>query len=176
MLLAMMGFATPVNSQDRFAVMAGLGVPELYNLGFRVKLADQLQLGAYIGSAFGMASTQSGNEPKQKADAYALGIAAFYHFGGQSAHTPLKPWYLRAGLNYLHFDEPESISRNTNAETRLARVFNLSPKAGIEIDAGISIFLSHQHETKPGAPPQGMPVILQTKAIPAIGLRFFYRI
>jgi hypothetical protein len=170
------GMLAPAKSQGSFAVSAGLGVPELFHLDFRVKLADQWQLGAFIGSAFGSATEQLGDGPKEKINAYALGFAAFYHFGGQSAHTPLKPWYLRAGLSYLHLDGAEEISRFTHADLRLGRVFNFAPRFGLELDGGLAIILSHNHETKPGGPPQGMPVILETKLIPAFGLRFFYKI
>ncbi|MBW6499075.1 MAG: autotransporter outer membrane beta-barrel domain-containing protein [Bacteroidales bacterium] len=175
-LLAILALATPLKSQGSFAVSAGVGGPEIFHLGFRVKLADQWQLGAFIGSAFGSATEQRGDAPKEKIDAYAMGLAAFFHFGGQSAHTPLKPWYLRAGLSYVHFDGTDYISKYNHADIRLGRGFNLTPRSGLELDAGLALMLSHKHQTKPGGLPEGLPVEVENKVLPAFGLRFFYKI
>ena len=170
------GMLAPAKSQGSFAVSAGMGMPEMFHLDFRVKLADQWQLGAFIGSAFGTATEQSGDGPKEKIDAWAMGLAAFYHFGGQSAHTTLKPWYLRAGLSYVQFDGTKDISRLTHTDLRLGRAFNIAPRFGLDLDAGLNILLHYTIETKPGAPPQGMPGVVEPKVFPAFGIRFFYRI
>lgn len=175
-LMTILCLASPLKSQERFSISAGVGSPELVHLDLRVPLADQLQLGASIGSGFGMVYIESDDESKEKARAFALELSAFYHFAGQSAHTHLKPWYLRAGLNYLRFDEPEAISKYTTADMRLGRAFNLSPRFGLELDAGLTYLIIHNHETKPGAPPQGLPVIVEPNVLPAFGLRLFYRI
>ena len=176
MMMALMGLATPLKSQESVTLSAGVGFPEMFHLKLQIPVAEQLQLGAFYGNGLGMAYVQADDGTKEKAKAYALGFAAFYHFGGQSAHTPNKPWYLRAGLNYVHFDDPESISNYTIADLRLGRVFNLAPRFGLEFDAGLTNLLSHNYQTKPGAPPQGLPVVVENKLLPAFGLRFFYRI
>lgn len=175
MLMTMLCIASPLKSQERFAVSAGFGMPELVYLSLSVPLADQLQLSASVGSGFGMAYIESDDGSKEKARAFALGLSAFYHFAGQSAHTQLKPWYVRTGLNYLRLDEQEAISKYTTADMRLGRAFNFSPRFGLELDAGLSILIIFNYETKPGGLPQGLPVTVEPKVLPAFGLRLFYR-
>jgi hypothetical protein len=66
----------------------------------------------------------------------------FYHFGGFSKYSDLRPWYGRIGLNY--FENRDYRKENyLISYLRIGRDFNLFKHFGISLDAGLGCVFHH---------------------------------
>ena len=176
MLLALICMSTPLKGQGLLTFAAGMGSPELLHLGLRVKIANQLHLGAYIGiddlptidwSAF------HGTTPKDTGSSH--GVAAFYHFAGNSQYTELPPWYFRAGYSHSRTNSYNYTHKTYWADIRLGRVFSLSHNVGVELDFGINILLHENAEIKPNRVVEDLSHVSANKARPGGACRIFFR-
>ena len=134
--------------QKKMIISAGIGFPELLNIGIRYQILDQAKIGLSIGwwppsSSSGIMSW--GNLTSFSGDFY-------YHFGGSSTFSDMRPWYGRIGLNYI-------TSYYLNSYLRIGRDFILDKNFGISIDAGLGFVLNDN----------------EIWGIPTLGLCGFYR-
>jgi|APLow6443716910_1056828.scaffolds.fasta_scaffold72155_1 hypothetical protein len=118
-----------ISGQNRLTLSPGIGFPELLNIGIRYKIFDQAKIGLSIGywppSKPGWFSW--GNLVSLSGDFY-------YHFGGLSNFSAIRPWYGRIGLSNILGAGGYSVLC-----LRLGRDFNLDEKNGISLDAGMGL-------------------------------------
>jgi hypothetical protein len=134
--------------QKKMILSAGIGFPDLLNIGIRYQILDQAKIGLSIG--WWPPSSSSGiiiwgNLISFSGDFY-------YHFGGSSKFSDMRPWYGRIGLNNITNYHPTSY-------LRIGRDLNSDKNFVISIDAGLG-FQSVNKEIYP---------------IPTLGLCSFYR-
>ena len=120
--------------QEKFNIAAGLGHPELINLGLRYQMG-QSQLGISAGIF-----------PGEYEDAYSVGGDYYYHFGETSVLSTRRPWYARLGLYQLRLETDYEKRKYLLLVPRIGKDFNLSPKLGIAADAGVSLVLNREEE------------------------------
>ena len=120
--------------QEKVDVAAGLGLPELLNLGIRYQMG-QSQLGL-----------SAGFYPDSYDDNFSVGADYYYHFGGSSLIVTRRPWYGRIGLNYYVFENDYESKKYLLLVPRIGKDFNLSPRVGIAADGGVSVILSRIEE------------------------------
>lgn len=127
-------FSHSAMGQEKFNISAGMGYPELINLGIRYQMG-QSQVGI-----------SAGYFPDRYTDFFSVGADYFYHFGGTSTLSARRTWYGRLGLN--HYTIKDEFEKKTYLflAPRIGKDFNLSPRWGIAADAGVTIFLSRQRE------------------------------
>ena len=101
--------------QEKVNITAGLGFPEMFNLGVRYQL-EQVQIGISAGYIPGWVPI-------------SVATSLHYHFGGVSRLSNRRPWFVRMGLGY-HDD--------LYLNYRIGRDFNISRKIGFEIGLGVS--------------------------------------
>ena len=120
-----------VSGQGNLNLSAGIGLPELANIGIRYEVFDQTQLGLSIGY---------GNLFATELRSFSGDI--YYHFGGLSKYSDLHPWYGRIGLNY--FERRDFRKENyLISYLRIGRDINLLKNFGINLDAGLGCVFYH---------------------------------
>ena len=124
----------PAMGQENFSIAAGLGGPELLNLGIRHQMG-QSQLGLSVGIA-------PGSDDKD----FSVGADYFYHFLESSSLSTRRLWYGRVGLYYYTFEDEYQDTKLLLLVPRIGRDFNLSPKVGIAADIGLSLVVSRNRE------------------------------
>ena len=127
LLIGILFFASSrqVSGQGNLKISAGIGFPELANIGIKFKAFDQTQIGLSIGY---------GTVFQVRLRSFSGDL--YYHFGGYSKYSDLRPWYGRIGLNYF----VNSDNRNENyliSNLRIGRDFNLFKNFGINLDVGL---------------------------------------
>lgn len=152
--------------QEKINISAGLGHPELLNLGVRFQL-EQSQLGLSAGLL-----------PNSDDEAFAVAGDYYYHFGGASELSTRKPWFAKAGLNYYNVKNEFEKNQYLFLVPRIGRDFNLSRKVGIALEGGISLVLSRKEiELKPRAGSGFFDGSGETGNIfPSLGINVFYRL
>lgn len=150
--------------QEKFNISAGVGYPELLNLGLRFQL-EQSQWGIYGGAL-----------PADNDKGFSLGVDYYYHYGGTSNFSSRRPWFVKAGLNYYYIEEPFNENTYVLLLPRIGRDLNLSPRIGIALDGGLFIVLVRSEEDR--EPGELSP--WASGNLPAIGpgfsLNVFYRL
>ena len=141
-----LSFDIQIFGQEKVIITAGLGFPELLNIGVRYQLG-QAQIGLSVG---GVPSTIS------------ISSDVFYHFDRLSNLSTLNPWYCRVGLDYWKSNEFHASGNFLFFNFRIGRDINISPKIGIEMDAG---FFFHSDKFLNSSP-----------IAPGLGIRVFYKI
>lgn len=140
-----------VHGQGKVNLSAGIGYPELLNVGLRYQL-NQTQLGLSIGGFPG--STYSGNLLSLSGDFY-------YHFAGLSKYSDLRIWYGRIGINCSRESLTEIIV-SWNSNLRIGRYFYFAKNFGVGMDGGLNYHFNSDIT--------GNPTIA-----PATGICCFYR-
>lgn len=151
--------------QQGINVTAGIGLPELINLGLRVQF-NQTQLGFSVGTF-----------PDPEEDIYSLAADYYYHFGGSSEFTDLRPWFFKAGLEYSKSEtEWEEVSY-LFLVPRVGREFNISERFAIALEAGIFVILSEKEKEKRDSPESiwNFEFDFTGSVLPAAGLNLIYR-
>ena len=159
LFLGLFFLLTPqARGQHDFSVTAGLGYPELLNLGVRYQVG-QSQLGLHVGSGFG----------DEEDNDFSVGADYFYHFEGFSHLSTRRTWYGRIGLYYYSSKQMYEEFQYLLLAPRLGKEFNLSPRIGMTADAGISQILSRLKED---------PVYIdaKNKTTLSLGFSIFYRL
>lgn len=146
-------------------VTAGMGLPEMLNLGLRIQF-EQTQLGIAVGG-----------DPFSEDENIAFSGDFYYHFGGNSEFTGLRPWFLKTGLTYLR-SENEWV-RNTSLifVPRVGREFNISSKFGIALEGGILFVLYDHEKTLKENPDTWFDLDLNFAGfiLPSAGVNLYYR-
>jgi len=125
-----------VNSQKNFDLAVGIGIQEMAHVAVRYQL-NQFKAGINIGSL-----------PNKSTKSITYSGDVYYHFGGKSKYTAVRPWFVRSGLTCRRSEDNLSIINDRWIYLRAGRDFNLSKKLGISIDAGLSKRLTYKEEFK----------------------------
>lgn len=120
----------PAMGQEKFNISAGIGAPELLNLGVRYQMGQ-----SQLGLSAGILPWSYDNE-------FSVGVDYFYHFWGATTLATRRPWYGRIGLYHHAFEDEFQDTNLLLLVPRLGKDFNLSPKVGIAADAGVSLVAS----------------------------------
>ena len=152
-----------ITGQNQVDIIGGIGVPELINIGANVQF-DQTQIGLKIGS---FPSDES---------LFSFSADFYYHFAGTSELSSRRPWYMRAGLNYLRNETKTRVEKYSYLNLRIGREFNISNKIGIDVDAGIVFQISYSVTEKEPSTSLSFNFGRDTKVFPGIGAEIFYRL
>lgn len=161
---------TYAQETEKINLSAGLGYPELINVGVRFQL-EQSQLGLYIGT-----------KASSEASGFSVGGDYYYHFGGSSDFSTRKPWFVKTGLNYLHEKDEYDDNKYVLLVPRIRRDFNLSSKVGIALEAGIIVVLYRKEtELKPDDINDLIGLLygfydVLPPIFPSLGVTLFYRL
>ena len=153
-----------IYSQD-IRLSGGIGFPELINLGLRVEF-DQSELGISAGTF-----------PESEEDVLSLSGNYYYHFGGSSEFTDLRPWFLKAGLTYAYSENEWNRANYFFLGPGVGREFNLSSNFAIALEAGFFVILS-ENETEKKEPPQNywnLDFDFSGAILPSAGVNLIYR-
>ncbi len=144
-----------MSGQEKVNISAGIGYLETLNIGIRSQL-NQSQIVFSIGTW------------PSKADTWfdwnsliSLSGDFYYHFGGFSEFSDLRPWYGRIGLDFLRIGWDDGIENNLEPHFRIGRDFYFNRGFGFSLDAGVGFFIIHESGMAP--------------VVPAMGACFFYR-
>ncbi len=116
-----------VHGQGKVNILAGIGYPELINVGLRYQL-NQTQMGLSIG---GFPSSE------YTGDLLSFTGDFYYHFAGLSKFSDLRLWYGRIGVNCTRESLTE-ILISWNSNLRIGRYFYFTKNFGISIDGGLN--------------------------------------
>ena len=130
--------------QEKVNISAGLGFPELLNVGARYQLG-QMQIGISLGSL-----------PVKEKDEKIISFSSdlFLHFAGLSKLSSRRPWYIRMSLNHTRKETEYDYQKTLYLSPRIGREINISKKIGIQLDIGAFFSLYNKTETK-GTPSYG---------------------
>jgi len=161
-ILGVFSCCCQVFGQEKVNVTAGIGCPELLNFGVRYQLS-QAQIGVSYGSV-----------PSTGAEGlFSISSDVYYHFGGMTKLSERRPWYARAGLNYVRSESAALIEKDLFLDFRIGRDLNISKKVGVEIDAGPLFWLLKKETRK--EPPGWLDFDIYIPLLPSIGIAVFYR-
>jgi hypothetical protein len=148
--------------QGKVNISAGIGFPDLLNIGIKYRVLNQVKIGLSIGY---MLPNKQNNVADQFFWGNLLSFAGdiYYHFAGSSKFSDMRPWYGRIGFNYIrdlrhHLYDNEG--KYLYSYLRFGRDCYLNKNDGISIDAGLGINLYGY---------EGFSFI------PAIGVCYFHR-
>ncbi len=144
-----------LSGQQRVNISAGAGYPELLNIGVRFQI-EQSQLGMSIGTW-----PSSDKWLFDWKNIVSLSGDYYYHFGGSSDFSDLRPWYGRIGLNFMKIIFENEQNTLLSSYFRVGRDFYFNRVSGFSLDAGVSFCIINE----PGITP----------VLPAPGFGFFYR-
>jgi hypothetical protein len=163
-LLSIFSFccASQLLGQEKVNISAGMGLPELLNVGLRYQL-KQAQIGISVGSV-----------PLKDESILSVSGDVYYHFAGLSELSDRRPWYGKVGLNYLRDETKTLVDKYLYLNLRIGRDFNISKKIGIEIDAGAIFQLFNK--TVRLEPSGGWSFDINIPVLPSFGAGLFYRI
>lgn len=155
--------SSQVLGQNKVNLTAGLGTPELLNIGIRYQL-NQKQIGFSIGTL-----------PAKGETYVSVSGDFYYHFSESSELSDRRLWYLRTGLNYYHNEQTILLQDYLSIYVRFGRDFNLSEKVGIAVDVGLTYQLWENIQIDSG------PLSISISSEPnfpiiAFGVGFFYQI
>ena len=154
-------------AQEDFNITGGFGTPETVNIGLRMQV-DQNQYGIALGTS-----------PGYKNNNFTVSGDFYYHFGGRSGQTNLRPWYVKSGLTYMSNEGEWEKRMNLLLVPRLGRDFNLTPQFGVALEAGIMLLLMDRNTAKKertDAVSGDLDLIGSGFLQPSAGLKFFYRL
>jgi hypothetical protein len=154
----------PLMAQDpgfrHMKIYAGIGVPEFAGLAAGVENGPvEIRVGAGI-------------LPLPDEQLWSVYGDLSYHFAGSSVHTPARPWYARPGILYMEETSSKWEDRYVYLSLRVGRCFNINPRWGIEVDAGIGKELSYE---RINLTPDGSNSWIHFDITPAAGVRVVYR-
>ena len=145
--------------QEKINISAGLGLPELVNVGVRYQI-NQAQLGISAGMF---------------QDAFAVTGDYYQHLFGSSKFTERRPFYTRVGLTYLRDEDETSLDQYISLAVRVGRDFNLSKNFGLQLDIGVPFEILHDQTKKENY--KSSPFTINFDMfIPAFGFSVFYRL
>lgn len=154
------------SGQGSVNLSAGFGLPELLHIGVRYQI-QQFQ----VGGGFGFIPAGGGES------VISLFGDVHYHFAGQSRLSDRRPWYGKAGFNYLRDENASEVDKWMYLNARIGRDFNFSKKVGLALDVGASFQLSYTAKDKIPSGGGGWTFSVDTPpVVPGICLAFFVRL
>ena len=157
-------YCVQIYGQGKVNISVGFGVPELIHVGLHKQL-NQTQIGFSIGFI-----------PKKKSILSVSGNA-YYHFGGTSNLSGIRPWYVRLGLTYFREEDEYTIDKYGYISSRIGRDLNITKKTGIDINAGMMFGVYHNEIEKIPRPCKGILCWeFEIPVLPILGITFFYRL
>ncbi|WP_029035112.1 hypothetical protein [Salinimicrobium terrae] len=153
------------NAQEGINVTAGIGLPEMLNLGLRMQF-ERTQ----IGIAFGTVPGSDSN--------FTISSDFYYHFGGRSELTSIQPWFFKTGLTYMSTENEWRRETSFLIVPRIGREFNISSKFGVALEAGFLVILSEHEKVKKENPSTyfgDFDLDFTGLVLPSAGLNIFYR-
>jgi len=144
-----------MSGQEKINISAGAGMYETLNIGLRYQLG-QSQLGLSIGTWPSVA-----NSWFDWNSLISISGDFYYHFGGFSEFSDIRPWYGRIGLDFLRIGWDDEIENNLEPHFRVGRDFYFGRSFGFSLDAGVGFFIIDDSAIGP--------------VVPALGGCFFYR-
>lgn len=154
----------PSFGQEKVNISAGIGFPELLNVGVRYQLR-QAQLGISVGSF-----------PSKEGSILSVSGDSYGHFAGVSKLSNRRPWYGRMGLDYLRGEDSITVQQSLYLNLRIGRDFNISKKLGIQIDTGLIFQLYDEVLLKVPVSGWSYEPFFETSVLPSLGIGFFYRL
>lgn len=149
-------------AQNKFSATTGFGFPELLHAGVRYEFG-QYQLGGTLG--------MSPISDDKHENMQSVSASFYYHFGGFSELSELKPWYVKTGSSYFWGETTDEVYKNVLADLRAGRQFNITENLGIELNLGITLLLYEDVE-------RASPPFLDKQdwsMFPATGIGLYYR-
>jgi hypothetical protein len=123
-----------LSGQKKGAVCFGIGFPELLNAGVKYNISGQTAIGTSLGwwppSTPGIISWTN---------LFSISGDLFYHFGGKSEYTEIRPWYFRMSINCIMEENGWWFSF-----LRIGREFNLDDYCAFSLDAGVFYNLNNK--------------------------------
>ena len=159
-VLFTVGF-TKVTAQQNFDFAVGIGILELPHVAARYQI-KQVKIGLGVGAY----KQRNIRELSSWADVY-------YHFGGNSKHTDVRPWFARGGFHYNFYESESSIINETWIQVTMGREFNITKRLGIAVDAGMAKRITFKEEFK--KPIAGWN-LFDFPEWPAVSFQLFYRL
>lgn len=144
---------------------AGIGLPELINLGLRIQF-DQSEFGISVGTF-----------PEPDEDILTLTGNFYYHFGGSSEFTGLRPWFVKTGLTYAFSENEWERTTYLFLDPRVGREFNISPKFAVALEAGFIVILFEDEFEKKQRPDSfwNLEFDFSGAILPSAGINLIYR-
>lgn len=135
-----------VYGQKQLSATIGAGFPEIVNVGakFRYK---QIEVGGTVGYVNPTLSVTA---------------ESYFHFGGHSKYTTLRPWFFRLGADYVINDA----DRYGYLDFRAGRDINFSKRVGMSISGGLTLKVYERIKDS--------ELNLDFPILPAIGAMFYY--
>jgi hypothetical protein len=155
--------------QGKVSLSAGLGIPELINLGIQYRIEQ-----AQIGIGFGYFPPSGSGSDSLSFLAWgtlkSLSGDIYYHFGKLPKSSDLidHPWYIRLGFAYSREERRDKFNSVFFLSPRIGRDINISKRVGIGIDLGINMVHYLSDPT--------VPYFLSLFGLPGLGIRVFCRI
>lgn len=156
--------STLMNAQKSVNLIAGVGYPELVNIGARY-IIDQGQWGASVG--FGGQSYSSVNGH------------ILFHFGKTPSLSTRKPWYVKWNFTYLKGKDEYEKFNTSLLGMRLGREINITQSVGFALDFGLNLTLSEEMTPIKARPPvfiKGLDDISDILSLPSIGINTFIKL
>lgn len=152
-------------AQEGFKVTAGMGLPELLNLGVRIQF-EQTEVGLAVGTY-----------PWEEEQNFALSANFYYHFGGSSELTTLKPWFFNAGATYMQYEDQYERQTTFFLVPRIGREFNITSKFGVALEVGALFLLVEEEKIKKERPNSWFEFDIDLgNVLPSAGVNIFYRL
>lgn len=162
LIILLIGLPIRLPGQDKIIISGGFGIPELVYGGIHYQM-NQTQLGLTLGYI-----------PLLSYFTGSITSDIYYHFGGSSRFSELRPWYGKIGLSYLKDEDYYNKDKYLYSNLRIGRYFYISEKAGIDIYGGFSFQLYHYRLIKVS---YSLPFGYYEDYVPlALGIGFFYKI
>jgi hypothetical protein len=161
-IILLLGFPDKLPGQGKINISGGFGIPELVYGGVTYQF-NQTQIGITLGAL-----------PIFTYFTWSATGDFYYHFGGSSRLSEIRPWYGKIGLSYVKDEDEYNKDKFVYSNLRIGRDFNISSKAGIDIFAGFSFQLYHNRQIKVE---QYYPYGYYEDYVPlSLGICFFYKI
>ncbi|MDB5190701.1 MAG: hypothetical protein JWQ96_264 [Segetibacter sp.] len=130
------GTVQEANGQKNLDVAFGIGIQEMTHVAARYQI-DQFKFGISVGSF-----------PDTDVQSITFSADAYYHFGGKSKRTTIRPWFARSGVIFIKSEGDLSTINHSWIYLRAGRDFNFSKTVGIALDAGMSKRINYKEEFK----------------------------
>ena len=119
--------------QEKTNISIGIGLYDLVNVGIKYQFLNQAKIGLNVGYL-------PPNRPGMIHWDHLISLLGdfYYHFGGSSEFSDLRPWYGRIGYCVLKM-LPNGVIQVQYPYLRIGRDLFLNKNSGISIDGGIGL-------------------------------------